>query len=91
MNLAFTLDQLESAQLLRPLAEAETAYTFRHTLTQESAYDSLLHAQRRDMHRRVAQAYKTTYGAERCMDEFAAILAPISFPCWERKRTGCET
>jgi predicted ATPase len=74
MNLPTTLDQLENAQLIRHLVEAEPAYTFRHTLTQESAYESLLKNPRREIHRAVAQAYETIY-ADRCADEFAAILA----------------
>jgi tetratricopeptide (TPR) repeat protein len=74
MNVPLTLDQLENAQLLRPLVEAEPAYAFRHTLTQESAYASLLKHQRREIHRAVAQAYEKIYG-DRCTDEFAAILA----------------
>ncbi len=74
MNLPITLDQLENAQLIRHLVEAEPAYTFRHTLTQEFAYESLLKNPRRDIHRAVAQAYEKIY-ADRCADEFAAILA----------------
>ena len=73
-SLAAQLDQLESAQLVRHLIEEEPAYTFRHTLTQEASYDSLLKNQRREIHRAVAQAYEKVY-ADRCLDEFAAILA----------------
>jgi tetratricopeptide (TPR) repeat protein len=74
MNLPITLGQLESAQLIRHLVEAEPAYAFRHTLTQEFAYESLLKNPRREIHRAVAQAYEKIY-ADRCADEFAAILA----------------
>jgi hypothetical protein len=42
MNLQTQLAQLETAQLVHHLADEEPAYIFRHTLTQESAYDSLL-------------------------------------------------
>jgi predicted ATPase len=74
MNLQTQLAQLETAQLVHHLAEEEPAYVFRHTLTQESAYDSLLKNQRREIHRTVAHAYEKIY-ADRCMDEFAAVLA----------------
>jgi predicted ATPase len=47
---AAVLDQLESAQLLRYLVEEERVYIFRHTLTQESTYDSLLKNRRREIH-----------------------------------------
>lgn len=73
-NLGAQLERLENTQLVRQVVEAEPAYIFRHTLTQESAYDSLLKNQRREIHRAVGQAYEQVY-ADRCMDEFAAILA----------------
>jgi predicted ATPase len=51
---------------LKQLAEAEivvwrgsespTAYTFRHALIQETAYQSLLKARRRELHRRIAES-----------------------------------
>ena len=51
---------------LKQLAEAEivvwrgskspTAYTFRHALIQETAYQSLLKAKRRELHRRIAES-----------------------------------
>jgi tetratricopeptide (TPR) repeat protein len=73
MNLEHDLAQLENAQLVRRLQEEERAYLFKHALTQESAYESLLVKTRRAMHRRVAEAYEQLY-PER-MDEFAALLA----------------
>lgn len=73
-NLRVQLAQLEESQLLRQVIDEEPAYIFRHTLTQESAYDSLLKNQRREIHRAVGEAYEQVY-ADRCMDEFAAILA----------------
>lgn len=73
-NLGAQLELLENTQLIRHLVEEEPAYIFRHTLTQESAYDSLLKNQRHAIHRAVAQAYEEIY-ANRCADEFAAILA----------------
>jgi predicted ATPase len=44
------LTQLENAQLVRRLAEEELAYLFKHALTHETAYESLLHKKRREIH-----------------------------------------
>jgi class 3 adenylate cyclase/tetratricopeptide (TPR) repeat protein len=48
-------------------------YHFRHTLTREVAYDSLLFARRRELHRLIAQATETLY-ADR-LDEYLTSLA----------------
>ena len=74
MNLDVMLKQLEASQLVRPYPEEELAYIFKHALTQDAAYQSLLQKQRRGIHARVAQAYEQIY-ADRCLDEYAAILA----------------
>lgn len=50
------LEKLETAQLIRPLAEPERAYFFRHILVQESAYVTLLKHERRALHRTIALA-----------------------------------
>ena len=71
--LSVQLAQLEHAQLVRPLAEEELAYLFKHALTQETAYESLLVKKRRAIHRRVAEAYEQLY-ADR-LGEYAAVLA----------------
>lgn len=67
------LDRLEMAQLVRRSDDQEAAYLFKHTLTQETAYQSLLQKRRREVHRLVAQAYEIAY-SER-LPEIAAILA----------------
>jgi tetratricopeptide (TPR) repeat protein len=67
------LDQLEYAQLVRQLRDDDLAYIFKHALTQETAYNSLLQKQRRDIHRQVAETYELVY-ADR-LDEFSALLA----------------
>ncbi|MFQ5610982.1 MAG: tetratricopeptide repeat protein [Anaerolineae bacterium] len=41
----------------------ELSYFFKHIITREVAYDLLLFAQRRDLHRTVASWYENTYGA----------------------------
>ncbi len=75
MNLDPLLTQLENAQLLHRLGESpDLVYVFKHVLTQEAAYESLLAKNRREIHRRVARAYEEIY-AIRCQEEFAAILA----------------
>ncbi|MBI5304296.1 MAG: hypothetical protein HY868_19340 [Chloroflexi bacterium] len=72
MDITQQLGELETAQLLRQLIEEEPAYIFKHVLTQENAYNSLLQKQRREIHQRVAQAYEQIY-ADR-LDEHAALL-----------------
>lgn len=73
MPLDSLLSQLENAQLIRQLTELEPAYLFKNALTQESAYQSLLHSARRDIHLKVAHIYETLYPDR--LDEYAAILA----------------
>jgi tetratricopeptide (TPR) repeat protein len=73
MDLNTQLTQLETAQLVRRAEDAESAFQFKHTLTQETVYGSLLRARRRLVHAQVARAYEDSY-ADR-LDEFAALLA----------------
>ncbi len=73
MNLETTLRQLEQAQLIRPLLGDDLAYIFKHVLTQEAAYQSLLVKRRRELHRRVATYYEGTCGGD--LDEMAELLA----------------
>jgi tetratricopeptide (TPR) repeat protein len=73
MNLAVQLDQLESAQLVRRAEDSEPAFQFKHTLTQETVYQSLLRAKRREIHVHVARAYEAAYPDR--LDEYAALLA----------------
>ncbi len=56
------LERLTEAGLLepRPQANAHT-YAFRHILTQETIYDSILHVQRPVLHRLVAEALTELY------------------------------
>ena len=48
-------------------------YHFHHTLTRDVAYDSLVYARRRELHRLIAQAIETLY-ADR-LDEYVTTLA----------------
>ncbi len=80
MNLDAQLVQLENAQLVRRLVEEDPssgsgqglAYLFKHALTQEAAYESLLLRARREIHRRVAETYEQLYPNQ--LDEYAALL-----------------
>lgn len=67
------LIQLESAQLVRRVPEEEGTFIFKHALTQEAAYESLLLKTRSKIHRLVAQSCEKVY-ADR-LGEFAALLA----------------
>src|SRR5574341_625457 len=67
------LAELEAAGLVRRLDEPETSYLFKHTLTQETAYQSLLIRTRRDIHLQVANIYHDLYRDR--LDEHAALLA----------------
>ena len=69
-NLEWKLVQLSAADLIRVHSvEPELEYIFRHALTHEAAYDSLLHSVRREVHRKIARTYEQLY-ADR-LDEFA--------------------
>src|SRR5581483_5486391 len=78
MNLAHSLSQLESFELVRRVFESATerdglAYLFRHTLVHETAEDSLLKQERRRLNRMVAESLERLYPDR--LDEFAARLA----------------
>ncbi len=73
MSLDTRLAQLEHAQLVRRADDSDPAYLFKHTLTQETAYQSLLVKARREIHRRVAEAIERQYAGR--LDENAGILA----------------
>jgi tetratricopeptide (TPR) repeat protein len=44
--------------------EPELTYIFKHIITQEVAYETLLFSQRRQLHRAVAQWYERTFGGD---------------------------
>lgn len=68
------LAQLQRADLVREKARRpELEYMFKHSLTQEAAYDSLLLERRREFHRKVSAALEELF-AER-KDEFLGLLA----------------
>jgi len=64
---------LQRLELVREQArEPEREYAFRHALTQEAAYRSILQRKRRELHLRVGEALEALF-PERA-DEFAAIV-----------------
>lgn len=72
MDLPARIVRLEHADFIRRARDPEEVYQFKHALVQDSAYGSLLHADRRNLHRACAQALELTYAD--ALDEFAALL-----------------
>lgn len=73
-SLDLGLSQLEREELIREhLRHPEVEYIFKHALTQEVAYQSLLAPRRKDLHRKVGEAMEAIF-AER-LGEFRSILA----------------
>jgi len=57
--------------------EPELTYIFKHIITQEVAYETLLFAQRRQLHRTVALWYEQRFGGDALEPPPAAGLAPL--------------
>lgn len=56
------LEQLQRVELIRQLRDSvERAYAFKHSLTRQVAYDTLLHRQRRRIHHQVAECIEALY------------------------------
>ena len=68
----------------------ELAYTFKHTLTQEVAYESLLPERRRVLHARIVQAMEMMY-ADR-LGEYAERLAQhaLQGEVWDKALRHCQ-
>ena len=67
------LTQLENDQFVRRLNDEELTYIFKHVLVRDTAYESLLKQQRRQLHRVVADTLERAYPAQ--LDDYAALLA----------------
>lgn len=68
------LARLQSADLVREQARRpELEYRFKHALTQEAAYNSLLFERRREFHRRVGLALEELFDVRR--EEYLGLLA----------------
>lgn len=65
------LQQLDITPLDTP--EPELAYLFKHAITQKVTYNRLLFAQRKELHRAIAQWYETHYSSD--LSPFYALLA----------------
>ncbi len=64
------LERLQRAEIIRLARRGEDPeYTFRHALTQQVAYDTLLVRQRRAIHRRIAAAIEQLY-ADRLAEHY---------------------
>jgi class 3 adenylate cyclase/tetratricopeptide (TPR) repeat protein len=82
------LDLLAREEIVKVRArEPELEYTFKHALTQEAAYNSLLIRRRREFHGRAGQALETVYASH--LDELAPTLAYHFWQAedWERAHT----
>jgi class 3 adenylate cyclase/DNA-binding winged helix-turn-helix (wHTH) protein/tetratricopeptide (TPR) repeat protein len=68
----------------------EQVYTFKHALTQEVAYGSLLHEHRRALHRQIAEALEALYPDR--LDEYAERLArhALRGEVWEKAVPYCR-
>lgn len=67
------LTTLQRAELIREAARVpELEYIFRHSLTQEAAYSTILLRQRREFHRQVGEAIEHLFPAR--VEEFAPVL-----------------
>lgn len=67
------LQHLEDANLIRLEDAGDGAAAFRHGLIQETAYDSLLRPERRELHHRVAEILEALFASR--VDEYADVLA----------------
>lgn len=73
MSLDSTLRILQEHQLVRAVLEPEPGYAFKHALTWEAAYQSLLMSKRQEIHRQVAECYERLF--QERTEEYAAHLA----------------
>jgi len=79
-DLPHELDRLSQAELVQAEAEqqaarelAALAYLFKHALTRDVAYESILYARRRDLHRSVAREIEALHAGR--LDEQLVLLA----------------
>jgi predicted ATPase/class 3 adenylate cyclase len=68
------LSRLQQAELILEAArQPELEFTFRHALTQEAAYSTILHKQRREYHRQAGEVIETLFSDR--LEEFYPLLA----------------
>jgi ABC-type oligopeptide transport system substrate-binding subunit/class 3 adenylate cyclase len=74
MQLDTHLSQLQRVDLVREKARIpELEYIFKHALTQEAAYNSLLHERRKGFHLKVGEALEELFPDR--VDEFSGLMA----------------
>ncbi len=73
LNVPLALDDLLRASVILPDESVPGHFRFRHNLLQEVAYESLLYARRRELHRKVGETIEEKYG--RLLDPFYETLA----------------
>src|SRR5262245_13552756 len=74
LQLASALGKLETSGLVWCVqSEPELEYLFRHALIQDAAYESMLRADRRTLHRAVGETLEGLYADQ--LDDIAAVLA----------------
>lgn len=73
MQIEPLLVHLESSDLVRRLSEPDVSYFFKHALVQDTASASLLHQERRRLHRLVGEALETVYAGS--VEDFFVLLA----------------
>ncbi len=78
------LKHLENSELVRRAREEEAAYIFKHALVRETAYESLLKQERKQLHRVVGEALEQAYPEQ--LDENAALLAQHFAEAGEREQ-----
>jgi tetratricopeptide (TPR) repeat protein len=83
-----SLAQLQAAEFLYETSLfPERAYTFKHALTHEVAYESLLHERRRVLHARIVEALETLAG-ERLDDQVERLAQhALRGEVWEKALT----
>lgn len=65
------LDTLVKLGLVKIINQDSREYTFRHALTQDVAYESLVKRDRRSLHRKIAYALKNAFGEEKICEGIA--------------------
>jgi hypothetical protein len=79
-----SLEELERLDITRHLAAEEPSYSFKHGITHEVVYGTLLFAQRQELHRAVAHWHEQRPGAD------PTALYPILAHHWDRAEAPAE-
>ncbi len=77
------LEELARSEIIRQASEPEPSYTFKHAITHDAVYGTLLFAHRQELHRAVAQWYET-------QDADLAPLYPVLAHHWDRAEAAVE-